>query len=616
MRENISPVDYALFVLIFIVSLKIGLYYFLKPKVLRYLKSKKSMVIENLEEAIELNKNEADAEQARQQSLCSNSANTNQKAKTLKYLASASSMNVLPLTLSLFATMFSSTALIGHPAEIYQYGVQFWIGVFGIMMSPLVGAFITGPIFHRLGLLSVFEYLDLRFGSKQLKFISTMLYLAKSFIYLAIYLIAPSACLSELVNISMHTTIVLVGAVATFYTLIGGIRSVVMSDALQAVVTFVGIFAVIIKGTYNVGGLGNVLRINEENGRLNLLDLNPDPFRRQSFWSLVFGMALFFSIPYGIDQLSIQRFTAAKSLRSAQLVFLINVPILLLLFTLSSLMGLVLYSNYHDCDPMSAPHLTGVNNPNLLMPYFVIDKLNLPGIPGIFSASVIASSLSSVSSVLNSLSIIIWKDYLSSFSCIDSMSDSKSLLLTKIIVLGCGMASVGLAFFLISFGSNLHELSVSLVSAFSGPICGVFILGCFFKFTNKHGALAATFVSSTIGIWISFGSYYNKVHHPKLKMSAVCYQSGANITNTYSNLTWHEHINTQSRETIPYWTHIYSLSYLWYIWIIVAMSLIVGLLVSCLTGGCKQNKPDSSLLFTFRHQFDAKVEQPVKKIDQ
>ena len=78
------------------------------------------------------------------------------KSKTTEYLVASNSMNILPLTLSLFATMISSASIIGNPVEVYTYGAQYWISFITICCAPLIGAFVTGPLFYLLKLLSVF----------------------------------------------------------------------------------------------------------------------------------------------------------------------------------------------------------------------------------------------------------------------------------------------------------------------------------------------------------------------------------------------------------------------------------------------------------------------------
>jgi Na+/pantothenate symporter len=170
MNSQINTIDYVLFVLIFLVSIKIGIFYCLRPCVTKFFEVDKSN-----------KQNQFNLDNLKHRSF--------EKTKTAEYLSAAKSLGTVPLTLSLFATMFSSTSLLGHPADVYQYGSQVFIGVFGMIFGPLLGAFVTGPIFHRLNVLSVFEYLELRFDSKHLRTLCTIIYIFKSLFFAAIYII-------------------------------------------------------------------------------------------------------------------------------------------------------------------------------------------------------------------------------------------------------------------------------------------------------------------------------------------------------------------------------------------------------------------------------------------
>ena len=116
---------------------------------------------------------------------------------------------------------------------------------------------------------------------------------------------------------------------------------------------------------------------------------------------------------YAIDQQMMQRFSAAKTKRTAQIALILNIPGVFFLISMCCLTGLVLYANFADCDPLSPESMTDVKNPNQLLPYFVMLKFNTAIlVPGLFLSSIFCASLSSVSSALNSMSACIWRDYL------------------------------------------------------------------------------------------------------------------------------------------------------------------------------------------------------------
>lgn len=73
-------------------------------------------------------------------------------------------------------------------------------------------------------------------------------------------------------------------------------KAVIWTDLFQAMVMLVTVVMIVVKGVHDVGGVASFWEINKQGGRLNLFDFNPDPFVRQSFWSLYFGGIVYFSV--------------------------------------------------------------------------------------------------------------------------------------------------------------------------------------------------------------------------------------------------------------------------------------------------------------------------------
>jgi Na+/proline symporter len=140
------------------------------------------------------------------------------------YLIAGGNMNAIPIAFSLLATNFSGNVLLGYPAEIYEYGTQFWLTMFGIAATPFIGAFLTGPLFLRLNVMSVFEYLKVRYNSNLIRQIGVFCYFIRIVLSTAMYIYGPSTTVNSISNIDGTWSIILIGFVATFYTTIGGIR--------------------------------------------------------------------------------------------------------------------------------------------------------------------------------------------------------------------------------------------------------------------------------------------------------------------------------------------------------------------------------------------------------
>ena len=251
---------------------------------------------------------------------------------------------------------------------------------------------------------------------------------------------------------------------------------------------FSSLFFIIIKGIIDAGGFENIYIRNLEGKRFNLFDFNPNPFIRQSFWSLFFGMVINNLATYCFDQQMIQRFQSAKSKKSAQLALILNIPIIFILVSLCCSVGLILFANFYQCDPLSNPY-DKINNPNQLVGYFVINHLNgLPGVAGLFLGALFCASLSSLSSAINSQAMVIYQDFFKSFKYFQTLNDSKSLTINKLIVLVCGSISTGLSFLISQIDGNLIQISSSLNAVFV-PLIALFVLGMLSPRVNKIGKL-------------------------------------------------------------------------------------------------------------------------------
>jgi sodium-coupled monocarboxylate transporter 8/12 len=322
------------------------------------------------------------------------------------------------------------------------------------------------------------------------------------------------------------------------------------------------------------------------------------------------------SMSYALDQQLIQRFTAAKSRRTAQTALLLNIPGVILLISLCCFTGLVLYANFSDCDPLSPEvnQYTGVKNPNQLLPYFVMLKFNtIKFIPGLFLSSIFCASLSSVSSALNSMSACIWRDYLMRFAYFQDANDAKSSVTTKVTALVCGFICTGLGFLISRSDSNLIQISSTINGSLQAPIIGLFLLASLFRFVNVYGLFAGALSGFALGFWLSLGQFLTKPYYPKL--SLVTTGCKFNETMPHENLFR----NSSTINELTGFNKIYSLSYMWLSPVGVLTTLVVGLVVSVITNFFVEKRfvDDSFLIYKqFKKKpkpdelVDAELEKP------
>ena len=214
-----------------------------------------------------------------------------------------------------------------------------------------------------------------------------------------------------------------------------------------------------------------------------------------------------------------------------------------LILTITCIAGLVAYAIYYDCDLLTS---NKIDKGEQILPYLVMDLFgNLPGIPGLFVASIYSASLSTVSSGLNSLATVCIKDLIQPFFFKNYLlNESKATLLSKVIAASFGFITVGIAYSCQYLSTTVLQLSLSIFGILGGPLLGVISLGIFCKFANSFGAFIGLLFSTAINIWIGFGAVlYNQSPTPKPVSTNGC----ENVRIINSNKT-----NIQINEEIKY----------------------------------------------------------------
>ncbi|XP_033758358.1 sodium-coupled monocarboxylate transporter 1-like [Pecten maximus] len=356
------------------------------------------------------------------------------KDKTVsKYTMGNGKMAVLPVALSLLVSYQSGILMLGVPAEVYLYGMQINMIFLGNILGDLISVHLFIPRLSRLQMTCIFQYLEVRYDSRCIRLIGTVLSI-----------------------ISM-----------------GGFTAVIWTDVLQSVLMFGGIFAVLIKGTMDSGGLTKTWQTVYNQGRINFFVFDVDPTRRQTFWSLVVG-GFASSLLKPFVQTTFLRIKATPNVRTRTRTYMLSAVLSVVMRLLVSLCGAITFAYYFNkrCDPLVSKQL---DNPNQLLPSLVLDIFrDTPCLPGLFMAALFCASLSTISSVLSGMMSIFWEDIVKPF--IKPVSDRRGICINQISGLAFGIIIIGVAFF---------------VSTIEGPII--------------QGVIAGGAVSVVLVAWIMIG---------------------------------------------------------------------------------------------------------------
>uniref|UniRef100_A0A1I7ZD88 Sodium-coupled monocarboxylate transporter 2 n=1 Tax=Steinernema glaseri TaxID=37863 RepID=A0A1I7ZD88_9BILA len=425
---EISAIDYAVFAGSLLLSIGTGSYHAIKSKML--LRDPKNRVSEKDE-----------------------------------YLMGGRKMPSLPVALSLLTSFLSGILMLGVPAEMYNRGAQIWLNFVIGAISSIITAIVFLPIFYKMNSTCLHEYFILRFNSPVIRQMFSFLFIAFSLIYMAVVIYAPAVALSSVLNIN-KTYLIL------------------------AIMMYGGVAALIYKGLSHerVGGIGRVWDIASETGRISeLWRMDWDPAQYNSLWINIYSGIITWLAAFGVNQLAIQRYNSLPSIETAKsIIYYTTVPFVILC-SIVTFVGFIALAYYYNCNPLETGEISDNDHLTIL---FALDVLHTtPGLFGVYAASILSATLSTLSSGINSMAAAIYEDFLKA-KYESRLSDSQVTLLSKCAVLFFGTFSTCLAFAAEPLGGILR-VCISVMGALSGPFVGIFALAIFFP----RAGFWATFVS-------------------------------------------------------------------------------------------------------------------------
>lgn len=288
-----------------------------------------------------------------------------------------------------------------------------------------------------------------------------------------------------------------------------------------------------------------------------------------------------------------------------------NMPIIVILFSLSWIVGMVIFANYADCDPLSLGYISKIDE---IVPFYVEDKfLHLPGMLGLVMATLFNSALTLAVSNLNSLATVTFEDFLSHIPALKDLKDTQQLNTIKIIGFIYGLLIIGISF-LVAMLSGVIESSMLMTSATSGPLLGVFLLAMLVPCANWKGAAAGMIFSHITTMWITFGHLSLGTVTKMLPLSTEdCHNETFSswvtkpISLDYSTpnvSSWtkiHENITTLSSVDEPDKSSnplnvFYGITYMYYALIGSVTTVVIGIIVSLITADAESDKYEEHLL--------------------
>ncbi|XP_012275282.1 sodium-coupled monocarboxylate transporter 1 isoform X2 [Orussus abietinus] len=517
-----------------------------------------------------------------------------QKSNTEEYLLGGNKMGLFPVSASLIASFISGVTILGTPAEIYNFGTQYWITIISILLSGVAVSTIYLPVFTTLRLNSAYQYLEIRFN-RSVRILISMIFVIDVVLYLSIVIYVPALALNQVSGINVHLIGCIVCGICVFYTVMGGLRAVVWTDALQVGIMIAAVVTVTALGTYELGGPVEIWRRATEAKRIQFLNFDPSPYTRHTVWTVLIGTWLYSTAYISVNQTMVQRYRSLPDTKTSQLAVGIFTVGVMCFISTCCWCGLVLLAWWASpkCDPRATGLITADDQ---LLPAYVMEIAgHLHGVPGLFISGIFGAALSTLSVGLNSTSVVLLEDFVK--GCFQlKPSDRCAAIFVKIVAVSLGVLALGFVFLVEKLGGVL-AVTGSLAAIAAGTSFGVFSLGMLFPWTNSKGAFVGAIAGFAIAGWSSLGanaSLGSGLLMPKKLPVDVSHCPG-NVTEDFLK----QFMFPDEEDVFP----LYRLSYHWFAGLGTTVVVVVGGLVSWITGPTDPSTIDRTLLSPVIHRF-------------
>jgi len=403
---------------------------------------------------------------------------------------------------SIIATEISAITFVGVPGMVFAAGGDFtylqW-GIGSILARIIVGIWFV-KVFYERGIFSPYDYMQARLGAGARTF-TTCLFFAGSVLGQSVRLLVTALILWTVTGLPFEVCIVIIGAFAVVWTLMGGMTTVIWTDVIQFVV-FVG-SGLLALGVllFEIGGLPAFLEQAAAAGKLRVLNLSTNPDVQFTLWVGLLAMPFQNLAAFGTDQLNAQRMFCCRSVSDASKAIIWS-SVSLLVTMLMLAVGAALWVYYAQHPPTPAAAALFQKDADSVFPVWITTVLP-PGVTGLVLAGAFAAAISSLDSALaalaqTSLALVHGRRGLED-------SDQRRLIRqSRIAVVAWGAALVLAAIGLQAIRGHINLLSLAfgMVTYTYGPLLGAFLLALSPFRRDIRGIWIGAALSILLVLWV------------------------------------------------------------------------------------------------------------------
>jgi len=412
------------------------------------------------------------------------------------YFLGGRRMNWFMVLLSIVATEASALTFVGAPAFSYDHNWTYLQLVIGTIIARFILARVFIETFYKHQVYTVYQYLKKRFGDGS-KNSAGILFIITRVLASGVRLFGASILLSVALGFDPLTSIMIIAVIASLYTMAGGIKAVIITDACQAIIMFGGALLALFFIYRDIPqGFQGVMNATGELSKFKIFDFSLSLKNPYTIWAGIIGSTFFTLATHGTDQDLVQRMLTAKDAGQSRKALILSgfmdIPIVIVFLFIGSF----LFSLYQASPPSGLPAKA-----DDIFPYYIVHSLP-PGVTGLLIAGVLAAAMSSIDSALNSLSTTWINDFYRPYFRKNG-SEKHYLMMAKVFTVAFAALLIMIAY-LCKDTQQVLILGFIIGSFTYGALLGIFLLAMFTKRGNDSGNIIGMAASISTILFIKF----------------------------------------------------------------------------------------------------------------
>jgi len=422
-----------------------------------------------------------------------------------EFISANRSMPWLAVLGSIVATEVSAATFLATPGVGYGENMNYLQFGIGSLLARLLIAFVFVGAFYAVNSLTIYDYLSKRFGAGT-RYTATVFFIVTRLLASAVRLMIAVTGISLILGAPFWICLSVFTLVAIIYSGSGGIKGIIWTDVLQAII-FISCGLVLVGYIAHVVGWSTILEIGAEHGRFEIFRFDPEGASTWAwlndskfFWVAVMFGFLSTAAAFGTDQDMTQRILTSRDVKAARRSVILSGFISIPIAGLFLFVGVALFAYFQVHGEAALPGTVLADGSQMVIadkvfPHFIASELP-GGLRGLLLVGVLAAAMSSLDSTMGALSSSSLVDLYRPLLKKD-LDEKQGLIVSRILVSGFGLILALIAYAL-KDAEGFLWLTFQIASVTYGALLGVFLLGTTTKRGADHGNWIAMISAAAI----------------------------------------------------------------------------------------------------------------------